>query len=494
MVKRLRERIKLLFSFFCPNSISSIQTRYGLIIRTQKNFHFFKKKLDKANQYRDADCTTIVQSRNSAMTTRISALEKILMNNTVLEHWFLPVKNALEKIRYSDNKFRAMGMLPFILQNCFRQLSENKSLRAHVQSLFHLNENATELPLARATYSDALTSKSRLDILDQATSHVARSAKNSLPDRLSGIKALDNRPVYAMDGMYQEESSHFRKMTPSEGGTDSAKGHLHLMAFDLRLGIPIHVDVDTSSISEIRFVKEKWRGSHLTCEKNSLWVVDRGFIDADYWDERNDKYGVAMITRMKSNLNYTIEKTNKVTCSNKKQGIQSDQMIQLESSSKLWRLIGYQSDTGVYYEYLTNDMDLPSGVVAFMYHRRWDEEKYFDNYKNDLCGSKAWGKTKTAILQQAIIGMLTFILTRLFSDEHAKEFDLDTNGNTQKRKHELKQEKYAEGKIKDQLRAYHTNLSKITRQVWRFLKSCMLYKSHEKLYQSHLKPMMSKYL
>ena len=494
MFKGLRERIKFTFIFLFQNYISSIQARYDLVLRKNNIFISPKKSLTRAANVAMRIVQLLYKLWGSAMTTRISALEKILMNNTVLENWFSPIKSALEKVRYSDNKFRAMGMLPFILQNCFRQLSETKTLRAHVQSLFHLDENATQLPLARATYSDALASKSRLDILDQTASHVVRSSASSLPDRLSSISALGNRPVYAMDGMYQEESSHFRKITPSEGGTDSAKGHLHLMVFDLRIGIPIHIDVDTSSISEIRFVKEEWRGSHLTCEKNALWVVDRGFIDADYWDKRNDSYGVTMITRMKSNLNYTVDKTNKVTCSNKKQGIKSDQIIKLESSDKLWRLIGYQSDTGVYYEYLTNEMDLPSGVVAFMYHRRWDEEKYFDNYKNDLCGAKAWGKTRIAILQQAIIGMLTFILTRLFSDKHAKEFDLDTNGNTQKRKHELKQEKYTEGKIKDHLRAYHTNLSKITRQVWRFLKACMLYKSREKLYQSQLKPMMSSYL
>jgi hypothetical protein len=28
-------------------------------------------------------------------------------------------------------------------------------------------------------------------------------------------------------------------------------------------------------------------------------------------------------------------------------------------------------------------------MIAFLYHRRWDEEKYFDNYKTDKepCGA-----------------------------------------------------------------------------------------------------------
>ncbi len=66
---------------------------------------------------------------------------------------------------------------------------------------------------------------------------------------------------------------------------------MHLVAFDLRAGLPINTDIDTSSISEIRFVKECWKGQDLTKKKNSLWVVDRGFIDADYWDSRKRTYG-----------------------------------------------------------------------------------------------------------------------------------------------------------------------------------------------------------
>ncbi len=428
------------------------------------------------------------------MSSRLADLEKILMDNTVLAHWFSPVQRALETVRYSDKPFRALSMPLFILQNCFRQLKESKSLRAHIQALFHLDENASRVPLARTTCADALSSQTRCAIVEQATTHIAQSAVRDLPDRLAGVAGLGNRPVYAMDGMYQTESCHYRKITPKDGGVDSPKGHLHLMTFDLRAGIPIHVDVDTSSISEIRFVKERWTGSDLTRTKNALWVVDRGFIDANYWDERKRRHGVTVITRMKSNLNYTVVKTHKVTASNKKQGIKSDQLIQLDSSGESWRLIGYQSDTGVLYAYLTNDMTLTSGVVAFLYHRRWDEEKYFDNYKNDLLGAKAWGKSRTAILQQAMIGIITFILTRLFSDQQATRFNLDSNGNTQTRKQRIKQENYVDGKTNDPFRAYHAHLSKITRQVWRFLQACLLKTNCQGLYDRQLRPVMTAYL
>ena len=45
---------------------------------------------------------------------------------------------------------------------------------------------------------------------------------------------------------------------------------------------------------------------------------------------------------------------------------------------------------------------------------RWDEEKYFDNYKADMANSKAWGKSLIAIEQQALLALVTYPLTRLF--------------------------------------------------------------------------------
>ena len=428
------------------------------------------------------------------MKDRLKNIEEILSNNTVLNDWFSPLINSLERVRYSDKIFSTLSMETFILQNCVRQLNNCATQREHLQSLFHLDDEATLFPLARSTYSDALSSKIRLHIASEAAFNLAEAASVALPDRLSGFKELDGRPVYAMDGTYQNESCHFNKVTPSQGGSDSSKGHLQHTTFDLRRRIPIDVDVDTSSISEIRFVKERWEKRELTERKNALFVVDRGFIDADYWDSRKRRFGVTVITRMKSNLNYSVIENVKVSSSNKKQGIKFDKLIQLDSSEEQWRLIGYKSDSGEKYIYLTNDLCLNSKVIAYLYHRRWDEEKYFDNYKNDMGNSKAWGKSKAAIKQQAIIGIMTFILTRLFCDKHAKAFGIPIDGTTQKKKHESKRENYAEGKTRDAHKAFHTHLSKITKQVWRFLKGCMLKKSRQALYERQLGPLMRAYL
>jgi hypothetical protein len=46
----------------------------------------------------------------------------------------------------------------------------------------------------------------------------------------------------------------------------------------MRAGIAIDSQTETRSIDEMRFIKESWEGSHWTCKKNALFVVDRAFV------------------------------------------------------------------------------------------------------------------------------------------------------------------------------------------------------------------------
>ena len=51
---------------------------------------------------------------------------------------------------------------------------------------------------------------------------------------------------------------------------------------------------------------------------------------------------------------------------------------------------------GKAYEFLTNEPDLPPGVLAELYRRRWDVEKAFDALKNKLGEKKAWATSLAA--------------------------------------------------------------------------------------------------
>ena len=443
---------------------------------------------------------------------RAEPLTQSLLQDTVLNDWFQPMHNALEKVRYSDAIFQSLPMVSFTLLGGLRQLLSIPTLREHVQTLFHLDSSATHVPVPRSTWSDALGSPTRRTILRQAIDHLVTFARPMLTDKLAGVEGIGQRPVLAIDATYQTESSHFTRVLPEEGGNDNQKGHMLLTYYDMRAGIPVHVHTETASMGEMRVLKEA------SCEstdwsrcRGAIYVVDRAFIDGRYWNERKAQVNATVITRLKSTLVYTPIHSREVQTLVCNEHVISDTTIELACAQCAWRRIEWRSPEGIVYEYLTNDFSLEPGVVAFLYYRRWDEEKYFDGFKNDLANAKAWGKKAVAIEQQALLGMMTYILTQLFLQRRFTELELSQGDQTQSRKQTQKVECYLTQSDReaingdkdeseepvlyyDAYRAFYAQLSKITRQVWRFLKNCFREKSSLGFYQRQLKPLLMGYL
>jgi hypothetical protein len=422
-------------------------------------------------------------------------MTEFLLADTVLNEWFKPMATALEKVRFSEKKFRALPIPTFILTGCLRQLQDTPTLRGQIQELFHLDESASELPVARSTWSDALASTERRNILRSAVEQLVRVARDQLPDALAGVPGIGKRSVLAMDATYQEESCHYNRVLPKEGGDDNQKGHMLLTYFDLRSNIPVWVRTETASLGEMRVLKQAGTETQdWSRVKNAIYVVDRAFIDGGYWDERKQKLNSTVMTRLKAGLVYEVHGERQVQKTIWNENVLSDKKITLKCSKQEWRLIEWLSPEGIIYEYITNDFTLEPGVVAFLYHRRWAEEKYFDNFKNDLCNARAWGKSLVGIEQQALLGLVACTLTSLFLKDIQADLGLTEGNTTQQRKHTIKRDAYMFDGIGVACRAFYTVLSKIPRQVWRFLKNCFMKKSSPALYERQLKPMLEKYL
>ena len=154
----------------------------------------------------------------------LCSLENHLLNGTVLADFMSPLLATFENLRYNEKIFRTLSMPLFSVLGCLRHLQGCSGLRQHIQSLFHLIDDA-KVPLARSTAADALSSKKRQKILEASLEQLYKTAQEALPDRLSEIPGLKDRPVYAVDGTYQKERSHYKKVTPKNGGDDNPKGH-----------------------------------------------------------------------------------------------------------------------------------------------------------------------------------------------------------------------------------------------------------------------------
>jgi hypothetical protein len=426
---------------------------------------------------------------------RLTALMNSLTNQTVLGELLAPVTNALGQVRGSDALSRVLSMADFIALGVLRHLQGMPTLREQVQALLHLEPGeALRAPLARSTWSDALSSRRRRAVLEAVLAPLLSEARAVLPDRLAGFAELAGRPVYATDGTYQRESAHFGRRTPSEGGDDNPKGHALLSFYDVRLGCVADVHVDTCSRHETMLLRDYDQSEQaMTRHKGALWLLDRAFIDAPFWDKKKKRLGITMITRMKSSLCVDSTEGMAVADVPANEGVVKDQRITLRSSREFWRLITYRTRRGHLVEFLTNELDLQPGLVAFLYSRRWEEEKCFDTWKNDFSQAKAWGASVVAIDNQVRLAIVTSILVAMLL--HRKMGQHGVEDEKALRKQDRRQTSETDGTDRpDWSTPVFRYTSKVSRQVLRFFKHCFHKPASQALYEGQLRPMLLAYL
>ncbi len=428
-------------------------------------------------------------------TERLTALMDSLTTQTVLGELLAPVSDALARVRGSDTLARVLSMTDFIGLGVLRHLQGMPTLREQVQSLLHLEPGeAPQVPLARSTWSDALSSGRRSAVLEAAMAPLLTEARAVLPDRLAGFAELKGRPVYATDGTYQKESAHFGRRTPGQGGEDNPKGHALLSFYDVRLGCVADVHVDTRSRHETMLLRDYDASEQaMTRHKGALWLLDRAFIDAPFWDKKKKRLGITMITRMKSSLCVDSTEDLPVADLPVNEGVVKDLRITLRSSSEFWRLITFRTRRGHLVEFLTNELDLEPGLIAFLYSRRWEEEKCFDTWKNDFSQAKAWGASVAAIDNQVRLAIVTSILVAMLL--HRKMGERGIEDEKALRKQDRRQTSETDGTDRpDWSTPVFRYTSKVSRQVLRFFKHCFHKTASQALYDAQLRPMLLAYL
>jgi hypothetical protein len=429
---------------------------------------------------------------------RLSKLMQKLTDGTVLAQLVQPALDALGAMRTSANATPVLDMKQFLTLGVLRHLQGIAILREQVQELLHLDPSAqTRVPLARSTWSDALASPRRLQILTTMIPGLVRHADTVLPDRLAGIPGLGTRPVYALDGTYEEPSAHFRHCPPREGGDHNPKGHGLLTFHNLRLGVPVDVQVEVRNRHEITVLRDYDQTPNaVTQHRNALFVVDRAFIDASFWDMKKAKLGITMITRMKSNLRIDSTEALALAPDPVNEGVLRDLRVMLSSSRQPWRLITYRTRRGRQVEFLTNDFDPQPGVIAFLYSRRWEEEKCFDTWKNDFSQAKAWGKSPTAIDNQVRLAIVTSILIAIILQQTlGTDGSRDIKSLRRQARRQVKAPHQSDGTDRPMWTApVFRYTSKVSRQVLRFFKYCFLRLASPALYQRELRPLLMAYL
>ena len=118
-------------------------------------------------------------------------------------------------------------------------------------------------------------------------------------------------------------------------------------------------------------------------------------------------------------------------------GIVSDQLGGTNSGDMLRKIVYIEPATGRKFVFLTNEMTLPPGLIAFIYKKRWDIEKVFDQFKNKLMENKAWAKSSNGKCAQAQFMALTHNLTLLLERKIESEEGISDTKIEKKRKRRI---------------------------------------------------------
>jgi hypothetical protein len=138
-------------------------------------------------------------------------------------------------------------------------------------------------------------------------------------------------------------------------------------------------------------------------------------------------------------------------------------------------------------------MRLELGVIAFLYLRRWDEEKCFDTWKNDFSQGKAWGRNRVAIENQTRLAIITHLLVTLLLTMRMGDWGILDEKSLKKRARRI-EKKQAQFVPMMWFSDLYRHTAKVSRQALRFLRSCFNRKSSATLYECHLKPMLLRYI
>lgn len=281
-------------------------------------------------------------------------------------------------------------------------------------------------------YFASLRSERRRDLAREVNGSLIQMAEAKLDDRLAGIPELANYACFAADGHWHKAAAH----DPRHDGSKMAVGHFY--ALNLRTHTLRHLaageGLHEHDMSALKRIKPQGLRQETPKGTRVLIIYDKAGIDFDYWDRCRRACAVYFISRVKENMIFEwLEDLPWDRSDARNHGVIADGKVRSRGGHAL-RLIIYQdAASGKVYEFLANEPDLPPGVIAELYRRRWEAEKVFDEMKNKLGQKKAWGTSLVAKETQALLIAITHNLLLCYEQELENRHDLQNTAEDKRR-------------------------------------------------------------
>lgn len=271
-------------------------------------------------------------------------------------------------------------------------------------------------------YFATLKSKRRGALIQEVALGLLAAANTILLDRLADIPELAGYECFAADGHWHKAAAH----DPRHEEVKMAVGHFY--SLNLRTHTLAHLaagqGLHEHDMSALKRLKPRGLRQMIPKGKRVLIIYDKAGIDFSYWKRCRQECAVYFASRVKENMVFDwIESLPWDAADPRNHGVSEDRLVRTREGHSL-RIIYYTDPrTGESYKFLTNEMDLPPGVIVELYRRRWEAEKVFDEIKNKLEEKKAWASSLEAKAAQArliaITHNLLLIYEQLLETTHA---------------------------------------------------------------------------
>ena len=351
-------------------------------------------------------------------------------------------------------------------------------------------------------FFDGLKSSRRLGLLVEINSSLLKmlgAVAGTQKDPLSYIPSLDGYAVYASDGHYEAAASHtkplFDKIRPPAGFFAINLRTRGLSLLDIARPKPLKVrEHDISALKRLGSTVLRMgepKGVKV------IHVYDPAIVDYRAWAKWKAR-GVYIVTREKKNSAADIQgelQWDKSLPENA--GVVSDQLVAPGAGHLLRRTVYEDPVLGTRYTFLTNVMDVPPGVIAFLYKLRWDIEKAFDEKKSKLQEKKSWATSTTALCQQAQFIAITYNLMNLLENKLEDEEGLRDEKVLERKKRRTAKEEEIALKKNSTPNAHvsrHQRPSQRSLQFIRWLRYCLTFETPWSEGVDKLRPYMAKYI
>ena len=317
-------------------------------------------------------------------------------------HFFGPLLTGLSQLkgfrscpRLSDHDWLQMGIS--------RALEGVGSGRAFLQSMV----GKLRLPTV-SFFFGVLKSKRRLALCVEANATLCSTLTATVPDAFAAYPALASFDLYAADGHAHAAAAHDLPQPSKTSQTGFAKfATSHIYSLNLRTHGLSHLSVADQITRrkehEMRTLKRLTiaqfrQGAPIG--RKVLYIYDLACLDYSFW-HRLKTQGIYFLTRLKSNASL-------IKCGDLEfdaqdpinAGVLFDRQVGI--AGRMVRHVAYQCPrSGEIFDFLTNEMTIPPGLIARLYQMRWDIEKSYDEIKNKLNEKKAWASSPTAKAMQA---------------------------------------------------------------------------------------------